>query len=103
MVTASTNEQDVIGWTADEILRTMMGVPDPTDDETARAAEELRRLRKGGPAATEAEEQERQERILELRRKVDRDLLAGGPMAAQREILRSNSRLPWRNTGNLTI
>jgi hypothetical protein len=90
VVTASTNEQDIIGWTADEILRTMMGVPDPTDDETARAAEELRRLRNGGPAATEAEEQERQERILELRRKVDRDLLAGGPMAAQREIFEEN-------------
>ena len=86
VVTATTNEQDVIGWTSDEILRTMMGVPDPTDDKTARAAEELRRLRNGGPAATEAEEQERQERILELRRKVDRDLLAGGPMAAQREL-----------------
>ncbi len=86
VVTATTNPQDVIGWTADEILRTMMGVPDPTDDATAMAAEELRRLRNGGPAATEVEEQERQERILELRRKVDRDLLAGGPMAARREL-----------------
>ena len=85
-VTATTNEQDVVGWTADEILRTIMRVPDPTDDATAEAAQELRQLRKDGPAATEAEEQERQERILELRRKVDRDLLAGGPMAAQREL-----------------
>ena len=31
-VTASTNHEDVIGWTADEILRNMMGVEDPTDN-----------------------------------------------------------------------
>ena len=86
VVSASTNEQDIIGWTMDEILRTMMGVPDPTDEETAEAARELRELRNDVPAPTEAEEEKRQERIRELRGKVDRDLLAGGPAAAQREI-----------------
>ncbi len=86
VVKASTNEQDIIGWTMDEILRTMMGVTDPTDEETAEAARELRELRNGVPAPTEAEEEKRQKRIRELRQKVDRDLLAGGPAAAQREI-----------------
>ncbi|MDE2938437.1 MAG: AAA family ATPase [Chloroflexota bacterium] len=86
VVSASTNEQDVVGWTMDEILRGMMGVEDPTDDETARAASELRQLRKKGPSGTPVEEEERQKRIQELRQKVDRDLLAGGPLAAQREL-----------------
>ena len=86
VVTATTNTEDVIGWTADEILRTMMGVDDPTDDATAAAASELRQLRKEPPRATPEDEEQRQQHIQELRQKVDRDLLAGGPMAAQREI-----------------
>ena len=86
VVTASTNEQDVVGWTMDEVLRTLMGVEDPTDDATAAAARELRKLRQEGPRASEKEEEERQQRIQELRQKVDRDLLAGGPMQAQREL-----------------
>lgn len=90
VVTASTNEQDVIGWTADEILRTMMGVADPTDEDTAEAAAELRELRKQLPLADEQEEEERQKRIQELRQRVNRDLLAGGPMAAQRELFEQN-------------
>ena len=86
LVTASTNTDDVIGWTADEILRTMMGVDDPTDDATAAVASELRQLRQEPPRPTPDEEEQRQQRIQELRQKVDRDLLAGGPMARQREI-----------------
>ena len=90
VVTATTNEQDVIGWTADEILRTMMGVTYPTDDHTAKAAAELRELRNELPRADEQEEEERQQRIQELRQRVNRDLLAGGPMAAQRELFEQN-------------
>ena len=86
VVTASTNTEDVIGWTMDEILRTMMGVDDPTDDATAAAASELRQLRNEGPRETVEAEEQRQQRIVELRQKVDRDLLAGGPMARQKEI-----------------
>ena len=85
-VTAETNTKNVIGWTADEILRTMLGVPDPTDERTANAAQELRRLRKEWPRDTPEKEEERQQRMRELRELVDRDLLAGGPMARQREI-----------------
>ena len=86
VVTATTNDRDVIGWTADEILRTMLGVDDPTDERTANAARELRQLRQEGFLSDPEEEKKRQERIQELRQRVDRDLLAGGPMAAQREL-----------------
>ena len=49
----ATHEEDIIGWTADEILRTMMGgVDDPTDDATAGAASELRQLRQEPPRST---------------------------------------------------
>ena len=75
-----------MGWTADEILRTMMGVQDPTDDETARNAAELRRLRDEGPRPTDEEEEHRQAEMQRLRRLVNRDLLAGGPREAQREL-----------------
>ena len=85
-ITATTRTENVIGWTADEILRTIMGVDDPTDDQTAAAARELRQLRKEGPRSTPEEEEQRQQQIRELRQYVDRDLLAGGPMAAQREL-----------------
>ena len=85
VVTATTNTEDIIGWTADEILRTMMGVDDPTDDDTAAAARELRQLRKEGPRESVEAEEQRQERIQELRQNVDRDLLAGGPDASRRE------------------
>ena len=84
-VTATTNTEDIIGWTMDEILRAMMGVTDPTDDVTARAAEELRELRSQEPLADEQAEQHRQRRMRELRQRVNRELLAGGPEAAQRE------------------
>ena len=68
---ASTNEEHIIGWTVDEILRTMMGVDDPTDDATAAAAGELRQLRNEGPRDTLEAEEQRQQRMLELRQKVD--------------------------------
>ena len=86
VVTASTNTEDIIGWTADEILRTMMGVDDPTDDATAAAARELRQLRNEGPQDTLEAEEQRQQRIQELRQLVNRDLLAGGPREARREL-----------------
>ena len=85
VITATTNTEDIVGWTADEILRTMMGVQDPTDDETARNAAELRQLRDEGERADDREEEKRQSRMQQLRRLVDRDLLAGGPKAQRRE------------------
>ena len=82
VVTASTNQQDVVGWTADEILRVYMGVGDPTDEQTARAGAELRRLRDMGPLADEREEEQRQTRIRELREIVNIAVL-DGPRAAE--------------------
>lgn len=80
-VTASTNERDVIGWTADEILRTMMGVDEPTDQLTVNRADRLRQLR--GKETLTAEEDEE---LNELRRQVNEDLVAkSGPLEAQRE------------------
>ena len=81
VVTASTNEQDVIGWTADEILRTMMGVEEPTDQLTVDRAKRLRELRGKGTLTPEEES-----KIETLRRQVNEDLLSrGGPLEAQRE------------------
>ena len=81
IVTASTNERDVIGWTADEILRTMMGVDEPTDQLTVDRAVRLRQLR-GKEKLTPEEETE----LNELRRQVNEDLLnKSGPLEAQRE------------------
>ena len=39
-----TNEYDIVGWTADEILNEYLDVQDPTDLETAQAVEVLRWL-----------------------------------------------------------
>ena len=86
VVTYSPNKEDIVGWTADEILRNLMGVEDPTDNETAEAAREFRRLRDEGPRSDPEEEAGRQERMEELRRFLSRELLAGGAEAAQREL-----------------
>ena len=76
----SRNEQDIIGWTADEIYRTFMGIEDPTDERTARHAEELRKLREKDLLTPEDEA-----RMRELRRLVNEDLLARGALNAQDE------------------
>ena len=82
----TTNTEDIVGWTADEILRNLMGVDDPTDNDTAEAAREFRRLRNEGPRSEPEQEAGRQERMEELRRFLSRELLAGGAEAAQREL-----------------
>ena len=90
VITASSNTEDIVGWTADEILRVFMGVEDPTDDATAAAARELRQLRDTGPHPDEREEEQRQARMRELQQQVDRSLLAGGPRAAEEERFAEN-------------
>lgn len=80
-VTASTNTEDVIGWTADEILRTMMGVDEPTDQLTVDRVNRLRELREKD-TLTSKEESE----LNGLRRQINKDLLAkGGPLEVERE------------------
>lgn len=81
VVTASTNEQDVVGWTADEILRGMMGVDEPTDQLTVDRAKRLRELR-DKENLNEIEEEE----LNRLRRQVNEDLLNRvSPLEAQRK------------------
>ena len=81
VVTSSTNTEDIIGWTADEILRTMMGVDEPTDQLTVDRANRLRELR--GKDALTAEEQDE---LNTLRRQVNQTFLnKSSPLEAQRE------------------
>ena len=82
VVRATTNSEAIEGWTADEILRVYMGVDDPTDKDTAEAAEQLRRLRDEKPRADEREEEARQTEMLRLRQIVNRAELSG-PRAAE--------------------
>ena len=81
VVTASTNEHDIIGWTTDEILRTFMGVDEPTDQLTIDRYQRLRELR-GKESQTEEEAAEMED----LRRQVNEDFLSSStPLEAQRE------------------
>ena len=82
VVTATTNTEDIEGWTADEILRVFMGVDEPTDEPTAQATQQLSRLRDEGARADERAENERQSEISRLRHIVDRAALSG-PRAAE--------------------
>ena len=76
-VTVSTNEEDIVGWSADEILRSFLGVRDPTDQKTVKKLERLRELQgKQEMSAKESEELE------SLSDEVNEDLLSG-PVAAQ--------------------
>ena len=87
VVRATTNNEAIEGWTADEILRVYMGVEDPTDDATAAAARELRRLRGEGVRADEGEEEERQAEMQRLRQIVDRVELSGPRVAEDARFL----------------
>ena len=81
VVTASTNTEDIIGWTADEILRTMMGVDEPTDQLTVDRADRLRKLREKDTLAPEEEDE-----LNALRRQVNETFLSKmDPMQEQRE------------------
>ena len=80
-VTASTNTEDIIGWTADEILRTMMGVDEPTDLLTIDRADRLRQLREKETLTTEEEDE-----LNTLRRQVNESLLSkSNPLEEQRK------------------
>ena len=80
-VTATTNTEDIVGWTADEILRNMMGVEEPTDQLTVDRANRLRQLREKESLTPEEESE-----LNELRRQVNEDLLSReGSLGAQRE------------------
>ena len=77
----TTNPEDIVGWTADEILRNMMDVEEPTDQLTVDRANRLRQLREKESLTAEEESE-----LAELRRQVNEDLLTKeGQIGAQRE------------------
>ena len=76
-VTVSRNEDDLVAWSADEILRNLLGVRDPTDQETVDQLERLRELQ--GKQDLSPEESEELESLSD---EVSEDLLSG-PVAAQ--------------------
>ena len=80
-VVATSNSEDVEGWTADEILRNFLGVVDPTDLETVGHLERLQYLR-GRPKLSPGESKE----LENLRTTVSQDLLKG-PVLSQLERL----------------
>ena len=81
VITASTNERDIIGWTTDEILRTFMGVDEPTDQLTIDRANRLRELRSKDELSPEEEEE-----LQQLRRQVNEDFMTSStPLETQRE------------------
>ena len=86
VVSASTNERDIIGWTISEILRALMGVADPTDEQTATNAARLRDLRRKR-ASEEGLSDDEETEMRELRKSVSGDMLAGGALNAQRDRL----------------
>ena len=81
VITYSANEHDIVGWTTDEILRTFMGVDEPTDQLTIDRRERLLELRRKDPLTDEEEAE-----MAELRRQVNEDFLSSStPLEAQRE------------------
>ena len=65
-VLAETSDEDIVGWTVEDILREFMEIDDPTDEYTAVEASALRWLRKEKPESGELAEDWRQRRLSEL-------------------------------------
>ena len=75
-IVATTNKEDITGWTADEILRTFMEVEDPTDEMTAKNATKLRQLR--NKEAHFGLDDDEQSELNDLLGKVGGDIVAKG-------------------------
>ena len=71
-LSVSSNNEDIVGWSADEILRDFLNVPNPTDLGTDGSINRLKELR--AKADLNAEESEE---LDELRRVVGQALLEG--------------------------
>ena len=76
-VTVSRNETDIIGWSADEILRNFLYVPSPTDLGTVEHIERLQELRR-----KETLSDEELAELDQLRHTVNQNLM-GGPMSVE--------------------
>ena len=82
-VTVSRNEDDIVGWSADEILCSFLDVPSPTDLATVRNLERLQELRQiDNPTEEESRE-------LEQLRETVHHSLSGGPLSKELDELRS--------------
>ena len=79
-MTVSTNESDISGWTADQILRNFLGLPNPTDLDTAMHVIRLQELRR-----KEELSHEEAEELETLRHTVNQELISG-PIAARSEM-----------------
>ena len=94
-VTVSQNEADIIGWSADEILRHVLGIRHTTDLETSSMVDRLNVL-DGKENLTESESKE----LEELHSKLNRNLLGGGgPVGAQIAYLTKLLRQVRENSG----
>ena len=71
-IVVTTNDEDIVGWTADEILRSFLEIPSPTDLETVRHLNRLEEL--DSKEVLTVEEQEELDRVRQV---VGRDLLNG--------------------------
>ena len=71
-VAVFTNQVDIVGWSADEILRSFLGVPNPTDLKTVYHLDRLKELR----AKDDLTEEETEE-LKQLRYQISHDLLNG--------------------------
>ena len=78
-VSVSTNESDIAGWSADEILRNFLEVPTPTDMATAAHVSRLEELRHKDKLTTDESDE------LEVLRHVVGSELLRGPTSAQVE------------------
>ena len=85
-ITVSRNESSIVGWTADEILRNFLEVPNPTDIITAGNVVRLQELRRQ-ETLSDAETRE----LEQLRQTVSRELLLG-PGRAQVELFEEELR-----------
>ena len=78
-VTVSRNETDIIGWSAEEILRSVLGVRDTTDLTTASEIDRMGEL-----IVKETLTEEERNELKELRQRVG-EALPGGPASSQME------------------
>ncbi len=72
IIEVRTNESDISGWTADEILRGVLGVRNPTDLATAKSVMRLQELRQQGKLSPDEARE-----LDELRHEVNQQLFDG--------------------------
>ena len=95
-VSVSANESDIDGWTADEVLRNLLGINNPTDLDSVRKLDRLRELRN----KTEISPDELVE-LEELQRSIGQGMMRGPRLtsaaefaAELRNAIRNDSPLP---------